>query len=283
MLIALLADIHANLPALEAVLADIRRKRHPDQIVSLGDQINLGPCPRETLALLRENGVTCLHGNHERYVLSAMAKDPSYDGANFESLRYNAALLTAQEITLPKELRVGPVLLTHAMPGDDRFPVYDPALALPKLRTMRFDEPTHIVCGHGHNPMHFRMGNLTLSCIGSLGCMDDGAPGVAGYALLRIEKDAVVLEPCFVPYDTRAVKPLFMRSGMAEACPIMAHIACMQMTDNHDYLLPFVGMARDISASKGESMVSMASWQEADARFPWPGGMKTAAFWSAQM
>ena len=45
--IALMADIHANLPAAEAVIADIRRKHKPDRIVSLGDQVNLGratPC-----------------------------------------------------------------------------------------------------------------------------------------------------------------------------------------------------------------------------------------------
>ena len=41
--IALMADIHANLPAAEAVIADIRRKHKPDRIVSLGDQVNLGP------------------------------------------------------------------------------------------------------------------------------------------------------------------------------------------------------------------------------------------------
>ena len=43
--IALMADIHANLPAAEAVIADIRRKHKPDRIVSLGDQVNLGPAP----------------------------------------------------------------------------------------------------------------------------------------------------------------------------------------------------------------------------------------------
>ena len=47
--IALMADIHANLPAAEAVIADIRRKHKPDRIVSLGDQVNLGPAPCDTL------------------------------------------------------------------------------------------------------------------------------------------------------------------------------------------------------------------------------------------
>lgn len=281
--IALLADIHANLPALEAVLRDIRSKHSPDRIISLGDQINLGPCPRETMALLRENGVTCLHGNHERYVLSAMAGDPAYSGANFASLHFNAARLGPEEITLPKTLSVGHVLLTHAMPEDDRFPVNDPELALPRLREMRFAQPTHIICGHGHNPTYYRIGKLTLDGIGSLGCMDDGAPGVASYTMLRIKGNEVVLQPCFVPYDTRGLKPLFVESGMAEACPIMAHIICKQMELNHDFLVSFVTAARRISTARGETQVSEASWKEADAGFAWPDGISTAAFWRGQI
>lgn len=45
--IALVADIHSNILALEAILKDIRRKHKPDRIISLGDQINLGPAPRK--------------------------------------------------------------------------------------------------------------------------------------------------------------------------------------------------------------------------------------------
>ena len=120
--IALMADIHANLPAAEAVIADIRRKHKPDRIVSLGDQVNLGPAPCDTLRLLRAEGVTCLHGNHEGYILSVMRGEPGYAGANFASLRFNADRLTPQEITFEKELTLSGVTLCHAMPGTTVFP-----------------------------------------------------------------------------------------------------------------------------------------------------------------
>ena len=113
--------------------------------------------------------------------------------------------------------------------------------------------------------------------------MDDGAPGVTSYSMLLLEKNEAVLKPCFVPYDTRALKPLFAKSGMASAFPIMAHIICKQMEHNHDYLVPFVTLARQISAEKGETSVSEASWHEADARCAWPDGISTADFWRAQM
>lgn len=277
MRLALISDIHANLPALESVLRGVK-KHSPDAVISLGDQVNLGPCPRETLALLHAEGVTCLHGNHERYILSAMAGDPGYSGANFNALRFNAGLLAPEEITFHKEMRFGHVLLCHAMPGDDRFPVFDAGKALPRLREMDFPEPLHIFCGHGHNPTHIQLGNLTLDSIGSVGCMDDGVPGTAPYVIADIEQGAVFARPYYASYDTRRMPELFIRSGMAEFCPVMAHIVCLQMMRNVDVICGFVDKALARSRAKGEAHVSEATWREADAAFDWPDGVSTAEF-----
>ncbi|MBP3656814.1 MAG: metallophosphoesterase [Clostridia bacterium] len=279
MRIALIADIHANLPALEAVLLAIRQKHKPDMILSLGDQINLGPCPRETLALLRDHHVVCLHGNHEGYVLAAMKGDPAYDGANFSAVRWNAHRLSEAEITFPQTYELGGVTFCHAMPGNDRFPVHDVHKALPLLQKMTFDRPTHIICGHGHNPSHYRVGNLTLDCIGSVGCMDDAPPGIAPYVLLTIDRFGAALEPFFAGYDVCALKPLFLSSGMAESCPVMSHLISLQMTTNHDYLLPFVQLAWSLARSRRQDMISEDVWQETDRIFAWPDGVSTHSYW----
>ena len=225
--------------------------------------------------------MTCLHGNHEGYILSVMRGEPGYTGANFASLRFNADRLTPQEITFEKELTLSGVTLCHAMPGDDRFPVHNPTLALPRLNAMAFDPGTHIVCGHGHNPMHYRLPNLTLDVVGSVGCMDDGVPGMALYAMLYLSPGRVTLEPCVARYDPSALKPLFIRSGFAEACPIMAHVTCLQQQRNFDFLVPFVTLARRLSAEKREAEVSRETWEQADAMFDWPDGLSTAQFWRA--
>lgn len=278
MRIALISDIHANIVALEAVLKAI--KHHlPDMILSLGDQVNLGPCPKETLALLREENVACLHGNHERYVLSAMTGDPDYAGANFAIPRYHASLLTAEEITFPKQLDIGGVTFCHAMPDDDRFPVFDPALALPLLREMHFDKPTHIICGHGHNPTHIRSGLVTIDSIGSVGCMDDAVPGTAPFVILTLEHGQAMLRPYYVSYETRHMKELFLKSGTVDACPIMARIICRQMMDNRDYIVDFVREALALSRARGETAITSKTWQDTDAQFGWPDGETTGAFW----
>ena len=278
MRIALLSDVHSNIVALQAVL-DAIHHHHPEKIISLGDQVNLGPSPKETLTLLAEQNVVCLHGNHERYILSAMDKDPAYSGANFHSLRFNAEILTPSEITFPKSLQIGPVLMTHAMPDDDRFPVYDPAQAYPKLREIKRDSPLHILCGHGHNPTFYALSNLTLHSIGSVGCMDEGAPGIAPFVIAEIEEDGFSLRPYYVDYDPSALRPLFIRSGMLDFCPIMSRIALTQMTHNCDLIVDFVARASALSKQRGEQHISQKTWDDADHLFPWPDGKNTAAFW----
>jgi len=281
MRIALITDIHANLPALEAVLSDVKAKRHADLILSLGDQVNLGPCPRETLELLRAHNVTCLHGNHEGYLLKAMQGDPAFSGANFDVVRFQAALLREEEITFPRTMELDGITFCHAMPHDDRFPVWNPEKAIPLLRAMTFDRPTHIICGHGHNPTHLRMGNLTLDSIGSAGCMDDGPAGAAPYAMLETGPDYAVIRPFYASYDTAPLPGLFLASGMADACPVTARIACAQMLSNVDYLLPFVIRAWQIAGERGESAISEETWRLTDSLFPWPDGQTADAFWRA--
>lgn len=278
MRIALIADVHSNIVALEAVLRDIK-KHKPDMILSLGDQVNLGPNPRETLAMLKEVGAICLHGNHERYILAAMADHPGYRGANFHQLRFNASLLRAEEITFEKEMEIDGVTFCHALPGDDRFPVYDVDKALPLLRKMNFEKPTHIICGHGHNPTNISLPNLTIQSIGSVGCMDDAPAGVAPYAILTTDGVTRGLRPYYAAYDVHRIKPLYLKSGMADFCPIMARIACVQMTTNTDHIVPFVDAAQALSKARGESAISEETWKDADARYPWPDGRTTCEFW----
>lgn len=66
MRIALISDVHANVPALEAVFDDIHR-RGADQVVCLGDIVDLGPEPGRVIQILKERGVPCLVGNHDPF------------------------------------------------------------------------------------------------------------------------------------------------------------------------------------------------------------------------
>ena len=67
MRVALISDLHANEPALEAVLRDTR-VQGVDQVVCLGDVATLGPRPDEILARLRDLGCVCILGNHDEFL-----------------------------------------------------------------------------------------------------------------------------------------------------------------------------------------------------------------------
>src|SRR6201998_1287849 len=117
MRIAAVSDIHGNLFALEAVLADIER-RGVDLIVNLGDIVSGPLLPRETAARLMALDLPTIRGNHERQVLTL---DPGRMGP---SDRYAFDTLGEAErpwmAALPSVLFLeGDVFLCHATPGSD--------------------------------------------------------------------------------------------------------------------------------------------------------------------
>ena len=117
MRIAVISDIHGNLRALEAVLADIRTRR-VDAIVNLGDCV-AGPLwPRETHVLLTSLGLPTVRGNHDRWLVDRSLQDlPPAD-------RFAHAALGARERSalhaLPATLELdGDILAVHGTPTDD--------------------------------------------------------------------------------------------------------------------------------------------------------------------
>ena len=72
--LAIISDIHGNLPALEAVLADIEAQGITE-IYHLGDLVGYNPFPNETVALIAERGIPGITGNYDQAVL-AQVPDP---------------------------------------------------------------------------------------------------------------------------------------------------------------------------------------------------------------
>src|SRR5689334_22507254 len=79
---ALLGDVHASLPALEAVLGDVER-RNVDAIFHLGDLVGYAPWPNETVATLAARGIAGIAGNYD----STVATDAAHCGCRYEDPR----------------------------------------------------------------------------------------------------------------------------------------------------------------------------------------------------
>lgn len=157
MRIAAISDIHGNLAALEAVLADIAR-RGVDVTVNLGDIVSGHLQPRETAAHLMALALPTIRGNHERQLLG----EPSRMGVSDAYAR--AQLLPAQLAwieSLPATLRLRhDVLLVHGTPGSDLVYFLDTvtpegsrAATLEEVAQRAGDAAAALIlCGHTHMP-----------------------------------------------------------------------------------------------------------------------------------
>ena len=193
MAIAVLYDIHANLAALEAVIAEIRRERI-GRIVCGGDVVP-GPMPRETVDYLRalDIPVDYIRGNGDREVLERLrGQETGAVPEPFrELLRWNARQLNAGDeqwiAGWPLTTRVdvaglGDVLFCHATPHSD-LPIFTRNTPDERVRTL-FDGVTAplVVCGHTHMQFDRNVGRTRIVNAGSVG-MPFGAPGAYWLAL----------------------------------------------------------------------------------------------------
>ena len=187
MRIAALYDVHGNLPALEAVLADVRRAG-VDRVMIGGDLLP-GPMPRGCVDLLRslDLPVSYIRGNGDRETIAAGRGQVSaaVPEAFRESLRWNAGQLApgdAERIDAwPLTLRMtipglGAVLFCHATPRDDN-EIFTAATAEDKLRPLLAPLGADImVCGHTHMQFDRWIDDTRVVNAGSVG-MPFEAPG----------------------------------------------------------------------------------------------------------
>jgi predicted phosphodiesterase len=186
MLVAAIYDIHANLPALDAVLKEISDLR-VDRIVVGGDVLP-GPMPREALTRLSalDSPVDFIQGNGEVAVLDCVeggvARVPeSYQAA----LHWVAGQITADQVraisSWPKTLRIslaglGEILFCHATPRDENeiFTESTPDDVLVPIFAAA--KANLVICGHTHMQFQRTIGNTLVANAGSVG-MPFGEPG----------------------------------------------------------------------------------------------------------
>ncbi len=203
--VAVLADIHGVLPALEAVLAE-KDVQTADAIVLAGD-IASGPQPVETLDLLVSLGerVVWVRGNADRELVE-MARgqfdreppDPVSPWAA-EQLRPDQVELLA---SLPTTVTIGDALYCHATPRDDEEMVLvdSPISRWARVFSDLPEDIRTVVCGHTHMPFARQVDRRLVVNAGSVG-MPYGAPGPS-WALLT--PDGVQLRRSALDADAAA-------------------------------------------------------------------------------
>jgi diadenosine tetraphosphatase ApaH/serine/threonine PP2A family protein phosphatase len=175
---ALLYDIHGNLPALEAVLADARA----DRFLLGGDYALFGPFPAETVDALRSlPNATWIRGNGERWTANPdQAPDNEVvPGAIAASREVLGSDLVAQLAALPEEVVIDGIRYCHASPISD-VRSFMPEPADDELELLAGVLERRLVFGHTHLPFK-RVGPNGIELInpGSVGMPFDGDPRAA--------------------------------------------------------------------------------------------------------
>jgi predicted phosphodiesterase len=219
---ALISDVHANLPALEAVLDDIAARSEVDAIFHLGDLVGYAPWPNQVVERIAAAGIQGVSGNYD----STVAANAPHCGCRYEDPRQEAlshasyawTLANVSETTraalgaLPFRIDLRPdgghtpgpkLVLVHGTPTlntlywtEDR----DDAFCL-KMAEHAGARAGDVICfGHTHRPWTRVVGGIRFVNTGSVGRPKDG-DWRAGYVLLEVAAAASTVDFVRVEYD----------------------------------------------------------------------------------
>jgi diadenosine tetraphosphatase ApaH/serine/threonine PP2A family protein phosphatase len=154
MRVAVLTDIHSNLPALDAVLESLGSV---DAIWVLGDTVGYGPQPDEVIARLEERQARAVMGNHDAAALGRIDTDIFNDDARAAvewTAEHLGAAARAWLGALPERTQEGVFTMVHGSPRD---PLWEYCYSAPVARrNLAAFETTHCLVGHTHVPLVFR-------------------------------------------------------------------------------------------------------------------------------
>lgn len=215
--IAFISDVHANLPALEAVLADAG-ERGATAVLNAGDSIGYGAFPDEVVSLLRTSHVLSVIGNYDNSVLTKKWKTKRPRSRDKQiAMRYAYHHLSKENRAylrgLPREQRLRvkgkSILVTHGSPGSLTEYLVEETPDSRYAEIVQKTKADIIVTGHAHLPSIREVDGVLFVNCGSVGRTEDGDPR-ACYALLTFEPFSVV--HIRVPYDiTKAIEAIRKR------------------------------------------------------------------------
>ncbi|HUF37509.1 MAG TPA: metallophosphoesterase family protein [Anaerolineales bacterium] len=228
--LAIFGDIHANLPALEAVLADMDARGLSERYC-LGDLVGYGTSPNEVVEIIRAAKTPTLIGNYDEGVGNSSPdcgcayRTPEDKARGERSIAWTNAQTTAENKTflrrLPMQipLRLGgrAVLLVHGSPRRINEYLYEDRPESSLERILDQAGADVLVCGHTHLPYHRTLpsGREVINA-GSVGKPKDGDPR-ACYLVLREEGDGIAAEFVRVAYDVeKAAQAIEAADGLPD-------------------------------------------------------------------
>jgi putative phosphoesterase len=227
MKVALIGDIHANLPALEAVLEDAH-KRGVEAIWNVGDMLGYGAFPDEVVDLLQKENVQSIIGNYDIKVMKVKQKRNKWK-KNVPPEKWVAFNWTYNKLSksnleylnsLNKELRMEMegkrILIMHGTPDSDEEHVTNDTTEDRLNEIALMADADLIIFGHSHIPFKRKVGSVWFINPGSVGRPDDGDPK-ASYAILVLRQPNVFrVDHYRVEYDVERAVSAIREGGLPD-------------------------------------------------------------------
>lgn len=220
--VAVLADLHANLQALEAVLDDVARQGI-SEVWCAGDVVGYGGSPAEVVTFLRRHDVPAVAGNLDRKLFEVAARRGRRHHCSLKRLTHlwtwnrldAAARRWLQALPFSRRFRrVGrTVLMVHGSPASEE-EYLQPGIGRKRLLELaRRARASIVVAGHSHAFWKTRAGGTWFVNAGSVGRLE-GKPGRAGYAVLELRPGRPRFHFLEVPYDLEGAVRAIRRAGL---------------------------------------------------------------------
>ena len=265
--IAVISDVHGNLPALEAVLADIERWA-PDEVIVNGDLVNRGPLSLPSLELLQGQlpGARYLQGNHEEFVLRCGRGEDDPDHPAFETRRFShwtyAQLGEAVETIArwPDHLDLadpegGSLHITHGSRLGKREGIL-PETGEAELREKLGDRRDLFIASHTHKPFVRRFNGTLVVNVGSVGSPFDRDPRAA-YGRFTFDGRAWRAEIVRVAFDRARTERDYAESGFLEEAGPLARLMLTEFHHSRGHMGPWTRRYYD-AVVRGEITVEEA-------------------------
>jgi putative phosphoesterase len=225
MRIAIISDIHGNLVALDAILADARAE-DVDQFVCLGDVAGNGPQPHEVIQRVRELGCPVIRGNTDEWFLVEQTYDLNSEKERrlMEMVRWGAAQISSADVEFMRTFqpRVDialendtSILFFHGSPQSNTDVILGTTPETDLARLIGNFRATVMAGGHTHTQMLRRFKEMMIINPGSVG-MPIERTGLSEYALVESRDGRLSVEFKRVPFNVNALVRLARESGMPQ-------------------------------------------------------------------
>ncbi len=275
--LAVLADIHGNLPALQTVIDDMAQYA-VDQVVVAGDSVNWGPFSRGVMEVIRQRRWPVIRGNNELYLLDYETERAPAHWSRFTMPPYLHEQLGAGWVNfiaaLPDTLQLRfrdapPIRVCHGIPGDPWTAITPDSSAAQIRRWLRDISERAIIGAHSHIALERHADDWQIFNPGSVGVPLDGEHSASYMILDGSENGWQLAAHRRLPIDAAPLLDEYKRTQFVERCGVTAHLVIDEVRTARLQLAAYLNWKEQRHAGQEDSLELLKAFRALEDKAPY--------------